>query len=119
MKLFAGINGDTDLENRITDTVDGRRKERVGWTERETWKLTLPYVKYTANGNLLYDSGNSKAGSVIIKKGEMGREMAEKFKRRGTYVYLWLRKLWELVINRKAWRAAIHGVTKSWTLLSD
>ena len=26
-----------------------------------------------------------------------------------------LTELWELVINREAWRAAIHGVTKSWT----
>ena len=30
-----------------------------------------------------------------------------------------LGKLWELVMDRKAWRAVIHGVTKSWTLLSD
>ena len=27
--------------------------------ERVTWKFTKPYVKYIANGNLLYDSGNS------------------------------------------------------------
>ena len=30
-----------------------------------------------------------------------------------------LRELRELVMDREAWRAAIHRVTKSWTRLSD
>ena len=30
-----------------------------------------------------------------------------------------LSELRELVVDREAWRAAIHGVTKSWTLLSN
>ena len=57
-----GNNGETDIENRLMDL--GKREVRVRCMDRVTWKLTLPYVKYIANGNLLYGSGNSNRGSV-------------------------------------------------------
>ena len=46
-----------------------RGEERVRCMERGTWKLTLSYVKYIANGNLLYGSGNSKQGLCINLEG--------------------------------------------------
>ena len=30
-----------------------------------------------------------------------------------------LSELWEMVMDREAWRAAIHGIAKSWTQLSN
>ena len=34
-------------------------------------------------------------------------------------MYMNLSKLWETVKDREAWQAAVHGVTKSWTQLSN
>ena len=60
LKNLQGSSGET--ENSLMDM--GRGEERVRCMERVTWKLTLPYVKQIANGNLLYGSGNSNRGSV-------------------------------------------------------
>ena len=57
--------------------------EGEGGTNRENSMETPtpPYVKETASGNLLYDSGNSNRGSVTISRGwdgvGGGREVQE------------------------------------------
>ena len=62
----------------------GGGEEKVRCIEGIKWKLTLPHVKQTANGTLMYDSGNSNGGSVSTYRGGMGG----RFKREGhMYTY--------------------------------
>ena len=61
----------------------GRGKERVRCMERVTWKLTLPYVKQIAKGNLLYGSANSKQGLCINLEGWDGAGDGREFQKGG------------------------------------
>ena len=47
------------------------------------------------------------------------RGMAEDEMLASLTTYMYLSKLWEIVEDRGAWHAAVHGVTKSWTRLSN
>ena len=64
-------------EQEMAMTISLFSMTYVRCLERESWKLILPNRKQTANGNLLYASGNSKRGSVSTQRGGMGREMGE------------------------------------------
>ena len=92
--------------------------------ERQIWNLVQFSLIFFPN--LL--SGENKQQRNLPKTHHLKKDKSsyygltylEKFgKLFWIYVALRKRKLQELLINRGAWRAAVHGVTKSWTRLSN
>ena len=111
------------LEKTLESPLDSKEIKPVNPKRNQSW-IFIGRTDAEAEALILWPP-DAKSQGLIGKDPDTGKDwgqekgMTEVWWLDGTSDPMNMSKLWEMVKDREAWYAAVHGVTKSWTLLSD